>query len=597
MSGQNFFSGIFQPIVLNEAGQVILAAGYKAKWYAAGTDIPKTIYTDADRLVPYPTPANIAFLDDTTGSALIYLGVGSYKLVLTDPNDVPVPNYTIDDIDGDVSFGTGFVNSFEALKDVNTNTFPYTYIGGYYAPGDGGEGMFYNATSAAALDGGYVQESDFDPTKRWFRIPDESGAVRAASFGYIPSTAGDQSAEFSAAESYAASIGAALLIQKGSLATIGSQSFSVPILRFAPGAILTAGGGSALWGFGGTIIEAGNETIFDNAGTITLSESQTSNPYWFGGAPGNSAGVNATAFAAWKAAGAGVYRVPAGAWPVTAPFTVSTTKPTILDGVILSGAGPSLQYGTGAWYPADSRIGVDTVSFGNNALITADGGNGLQTADDWTVLGDIDVDGNSTVGGTGEFGGDVSSTGGGVFAQGGPVSSTQEVTAGTFVSAGTSVTAGTFVQAKAGNSVTNYKAAGAGAVVRGTGSATLTASALTATDSYIRITCAGTTTSQSPTFTVTVGGQTVFSANTLRAPSAGTYFYKIEVMVFRTGATTSYSVGSVDWDADSASAAELTITSGTDTKTAAVTWANSNDIAHTVTSGTNQLTMYEIYPA
>ena len=313
MASENYLSGMFQPVVLNGDGFITVAAGYKAKFYAAGTDIPKTIYTDPALLTPYSSPSNIALLDET-GKALIYLGVGGYKLVLTDPDDNPVAGYTIDNIIGIGSFGTGFVNSFAALKNVNTNIFPYTYIGGYFSPGDGGEGMFFNQPSEASADGGYIQDSDFDPTKRWFRIPDENGDVRAASFGYMASTGTIQTDQMLAADAYAGANGARLLIAGGTGAQIATMTFTTPVVSFAPGAVLKGTVDVPAIGFTG-IVEGPVAQIFNRMTVIFGNTALISRPEWFGAVAGSGAGDQTTAIDAWKAAGGGAYLVlPPGYW-------------------------------------------------------------------------------------------------------------------------------------------------------------------------------------------------------------------------------------------------------------------------------------------
>ncbi len=373
-----FPSPNFQPMIPAQTGVgLVPAAGYKAKFFAAGTDIPKTIYTDADLTVPYASPSNIAFLDDD-GKALIYLGTGGYKLVLTDPNDNPVAGWTIDNIVGAGSFSTGFAANFAALTSVNTTLNTYTYIPGYYTAGDGGEGMFYNAVSSDSPDGGYVQESDYDVTKRWFRIPDENGDVRAASFGYCGS--GDLTANLLAADAYAASISARLRIQNDPCTTT-TITLTSPVVVFNSGATLYAGASAALTING--IVEAGGWRIFSPDWTsVTLANvKQESRPEWFGASLTNSAADNVTAMASWQAAGAGTYMLPAGDWPYTGTF------PTVVIPTIFYGKLNGLRQGV-QFHSTDS-----TADFGNHkmagtgAIITGDGNTGAKTDNDWTVDG------------------------------------------------------------------------------------------------------------------------------------------------------------------------------------------------------------------
>lgn len=585
-----FSSPNFQPMIPAQTGVgLVPAALYKAKFYEAGTDIPKTIYTDSSITVPYANPSSIAFLDDD-GKALIYLGVGGYKLVLTDPNDNPVPGWTIDNLigGGGVAFATGFVNSFADLADVNTTIFPYTYIGGYYAPGDGGEGMFYNAVSGDSPDGGYIQSSTFDPTKRWFRIPDENGDVRAASFGYIPANSGDQSSEFAAAENYASTVGANLLVQSGSTATIDSKLFSCVSVTFAAGAGLKGTTGTESFIFGSTIVIAPDQTIFTNYGSVSLSSAQVSSPYWFGGNPSID---NTGTFASWFAAGSGTFILPPGVWI----HDLGTYNPP---------AGANILY-------------QGTIDLGGSDYILPGANYGELSKITGTL--DLDLTGNIDTTGAISVGAQVYSAGGfytdgyvravsNIFNTTGDIHSANDVTAvnavtagayiscGLAIDAGAHVTAGTYVQAKAGTSTRNFKAAGACDVVIGVGDAGLMAGELSKDNDYIHIICAGASTSTTPTATVTVGGQVVFSCATIKATSAPSN-YVIDVRVFRTSATTSFSIGTVTFNPTSVTAADLVIPSGSDTRTAAITWSNSNVISHSFTGATKALTMYEFYPA
>jgi hypothetical protein len=207
---------------------LVPAAGYKAKWFEAGTTTAKAIY-DADDVI-YPSPSNTAILN-SEGFAVIKLGPGGYKLQVTRPDDSVV--HTQDNIIGVATFGTGFAASIAELRTINTNVNTYTYVAGYYVPGDGGGGMFFNETSAAADDGGYIIASTYDASKRWFRIDDDNGDVRAASFGFIQDTGSIQTVQLQAADAYAAASGFPLRIAVGSsTAQIDAMTFNAPEVIF-----------------------------------------------------------------------------------------------------------------------------------------------------------------------------------------------------------------------------------------------------------------------------------------------------------------------------------------------------------------------------
>jgi hypothetical protein len=451
MSSENFFSGMFQPVVLNTSGQITVAAGYKAKFYAAGTDIPQTIYTDAALTVPYASPSNIAFLDDT-GKALIYLGLGGYKLVLTDPNDTPVPGYTIDNIVGVGTFGTGFVNSFADLLNVNTNIFPYTYIGGYYTPGDGGEGMFYNKTSVTSADGGYVQDSDFDPTKKWFRIPDESGKVRAASFGYIGTDNSLQTSKLQAADNYAFANGATLLILAGTSAHIGDIAFTAPIVEFSTtSAIKAADAGTATVSFAGIVI-APAYPIFGSGVTVTLSGSQSDAiAEWFGATTGD--GNNKPYFDKLWACGAGGFVINPGTWTVASSIP-PINKRVLSFGILTNGVDTIIPRGE-YYLNVGGQLNV-TLGVSADGDITSGATISGQTVES---TGDVNA-GAALTGLTATVTNNITSTAGKIEATAGQVKAGTSVTAGTAVVAGTSMTAGTFIQSKAGTSVRSFRVSG-----------------------------------------------------------------------------------------------------------------------------------------
>src|SRR3989304_7652316 len=122
------------------SGGLVPAAGYKAKFFDSGTFVAATIYTDAALTVPY-SPANQATLD-SEGKALIYLANNkAYRLQITTPADVQV--WLQDNIIGQGAVGLTNAANFDGLKTVDTTLNQLCYIPGYYAAGDGGQGMFY----------------------------------------------------------------------------------------------------------------------------------------------------------------------------------------------------------------------------------------------------------------------------------------------------------------------------------------------------------------------------------------------------------------------------------------------------------------------
>jgi hypothetical protein len=272
------------PISDDDSG-LVPAAGYKVVFYAAGTDNAKTVYTDAALTTPF-SPANEVTLNDE-GYETIYLGPGGYKIQILDLDDNQV--FEQDNIVGDGSFGTGFAENFEALKDVDTTLNAFCYIPGYTVAGDGGHGMFYRGAAGTA-DGGYIQDSDYDTDFSWYRIPDENGEVRAASFGAILSSLEDDIGSLmQIADAYAASIGARLRILGVSsvTTTISTMTFSAPFVVFSPNSHLIKN--AAAWTFEG-IIEAEAQKLFYGSGcSAVLSDAQiNARPEWWGAVRDNS---------------------------------------------------------------------------------------------------------------------------------------------------------------------------------------------------------------------------------------------------------------------------------------------------------------------
>lgn len=365
---------------------LVPAAGYKAKFYAAGTDIAKAIYELDD--TPYPSPSNEAELNDE-GFAGIKLGPGNYKLVVTDPDDAPV--YTQDYIGGDSSFGTGFVETVQPTLVPPTNgpnglaaadtANKFTWVGGYWAIGDGGHGFFWNETSSDPDDGGYVIASDTDPTKRWFRVQDESGEVRAASFGYIGTRAEDLTDELLAAAGYCQANDKVLRIGQGQAATFGASGqtynfYCLAGITFEPGAMITGNAGVTslrLWG----PIKGPDSQIFTDIPVSILTSQVLQNPEWFGAslsAEDNTAALNAWfgCFASEDPAQA-AFILPPGQWDITGgtdTIDFPTDTPYILLGTIVGDESSA----HGVYFPASGSVAeFDYFRLRNGAVLTENG--------------------------------------------------------------------------------------------------------------------------------------------------------------------------------------------------------------------------------
>lgn len=316
---------IFQWFVPAQNGTgLVPAVGYVVQFYAANTATPKTVYTDPALTKPYPSPSNQIALN-SQGYATIYLGSGGYKITVSTPSGSVI--FVQDNIVSNGAFGTGFVNTVADLADINTNLNTFTFVGGYYAIDDGGGSMFYNKISIESANGGYIFDSSFDPSKKWFRIA--QGDVYAAYFGYIPANAGDQTSQLEAADAYAATLySARLVIQSGNLATVTAITFSSPVVVMQPGAQFNAASAvtltfrglmEAYGAYTNTSVGPGIFQIFGTNITAILSASTIAIPEWFGATTASS--DNKPAFDKLWASGAGGYKINPGIW------LVSTTTP------------------------------------------------------------------------------------------------------------------------------------------------------------------------------------------------------------------------------------------------------------------------------
>lgn len=587
------------------APSITPAAGYKAKFFAAGTADPKDIFTDEGLTTPYPSPSNVAEMN-ALGYALIYLGPGAYKLVFTDADDNEI--YTQDDIQGDGSFGTGFADKFGAsvgdligLEDVNPNLNKFTYIAGYYQPGDGGEGMFRNETSDVPSDGGYTLQSAVDDTKVWFRIPDENGDVRAASFGYVPTVETIQTTQLQAADAYAASIDARLTIQAGLGAQVGAITFNAPEVHFNPGTRIDGvlSPPQPALTFNGTVTGPYEQVFTYRSGAISVLPSFSANqvltqPQWMGADTANGRAANDYAFGAWIASGAGAYVIPFGDWQVSDDPVIDFPWPeggqpvTVLG--LLDGETGAF---TGIYFTdAGATIRLNEILFTNGYQISPYSPTVLGTDAGWHAIGNISSEGDVSAGGV--LSGASITTLGNITSSAGTIQATTgQVIAGTAVQAGTSVSAGTFVQATAGTQ--NLKASGR--ILKTTSAATnltLLANTLSATGDALRITNQGTCSSATgPTFTISVGSVSLVLGGS--STLAGVTKYRIEVDVFVTAANTILLIGAVYTDAF---ATAPSIAFGSNSGTPSGNLSSNQTIAVASSATETQALFYvDLYPA
>src|SRR5690349_7737883 len=71
---------------------------------SAGTTTPLTLYSDSGLS---STRANPVVCDSSGQHAMVYIATASYKTSVTDSNDVPLTNWSKDNIDPGVAVGSG----------------------------------------------------------------------------------------------------------------------------------------------------------------------------------------------------------------------------------------------------------------------------------------------------------------------------------------------------------------------------------------------------------------------------------------------------------------------------------------------------------
>lgn len=561
-----------KPMIVNgsQVG-VVPNVGGSVTFYAAGTTNPQTVYTDPGLTVPFPSPGNVVNLN-SSGFAVIYLANLAYKYVESDSSNNPI--FTQDNYPGGNSgsgFGGIFVDNIASLKLLNTNTYSYAYIAGYYTNGDGGSGLFYNATSSDPDDGGYTIKSTFDATKDWFRIPDENGEVRAASFGYIPQNIGDQTVQLQAADVYANSIGATLSVQSGitNPVTVSTASFSSNF-RLEEGAEFK-GDSAATLTFAG-VISAPTTTIFGTNITAVLSAKQIAIPEWFGA--NTSLPDNMAAFTALFASGAGGFKINPGTW-VCSALTPPTTPRILSFGLVWDG--------TNTFIP----IGEYNLNVGFALTVTGPieslGGTGGVTTSGQFYGASLQLTGNAQVAGTIVSGSTITSENNiiaisNIFGNG--------VTSGVAISAATTITAGTggvvgYVSALAGSGTGRFRASGRlGYVVATSGNVTIPANTLLNNGDALRIVVSATT---AITEIQLKYGSTAISAISLTAATP----FIMTVDMIRTGTSTAFCYGAAA--GSTGASASLNAIAGLD-------FTASHDISATVTGGSQESIVVDFFP-
>jgi hypothetical protein len=196
-------------------------AGGKLYAYEAGTSTPKDTYSDADALVANTNPVIL----DADGRATVFLGAGSYKLILNDSTDVLV--WELDNIR--IGGGSGSIATVDVVDNTRSATldelrglasgaYDTVIVRGYWTVGDGGGGSFHwDATSTETEDYGIHIVPDDAAGGRWVR--DYDGKLNVRYFGAVGDGTTDDATYIGYASAYAAApedtVDEAIVIPKG----------------------------------------------------------------------------------------------------------------------------------------------------------------------------------------------------------------------------------------------------------------------------------------------------------------------------------------------------------------------------------------------
>jgi hypothetical protein len=133
-----------------------LASGGTLSFYISGTTTPKTVYADAALTIPLPNPVVLS----ASGSAVIFLGAGAYRIHLKDSTGAQIAP-PVDGILGDnggaaegSNLSYAFVKLYNDLRTL-TSVPDVVYVSGRLVEGDGGQGLFQLLTTGT---GGLVDD-------------------------------------------------------------------------------------------------------------------------------------------------------------------------------------------------------------------------------------------------------------------------------------------------------------------------------------------------------------------------------------------------------------------------------------------------------
>lgn len=135
-----------------------LASGGFLYFYNSLTLTPKTVYSDATLTTPLTNPVQL----DASGSAVIFMGPGAYRIWLKDKDGAQIAPW-VDGVIGDGNSGSGInsnatfstVKIYQDLRDLTVPT-DFVYVAGRTMVGDGGAGIFQRIPTPTTDDDGII---------------------------------------------------------------------------------------------------------------------------------------------------------------------------------------------------------------------------------------------------------------------------------------------------------------------------------------------------------------------------------------------------------------------------------------------------------
>lgn len=178
--------------------------GAKLIFSETGTSTPKDTWSDIDLTTPNTNPV----VADSQGQfGPIFLS-GSYRVELTDKNDVTQPEYPEDDILGDP---LGSIATVAAMRLTEGTADQAVILLGHTAINDGGQGAFYwDSASVEADDDGTIIKPTATITGRWKRL--YTNRVHVGWFGPASDGVTNDAAKIQAAAAIVDAMGGGVLV-------------------------------------------------------------------------------------------------------------------------------------------------------------------------------------------------------------------------------------------------------------------------------------------------------------------------------------------------------------------------------------------------